>query len=487
MAASLRAENNDTVVVWEPQPGPQTALVTCPVFEVFYGGARGGGKTDGMLGDWISHAGMYGSGANGIMLRRTRVELKDTIRRSGQIFSPIGAKYNDQKHIWSFPNGAHLTFAYLERDKDAQAYQGHSYSRVYFEELGNFPSPEPVMKMMATLRSGSGVPVGFRSSGNPGGPGHNWVKERYITPAPLGWQIITSEFINPFDGTKTMRDRIYIPSRLSDNKYLGADYVANLQMSGSQQLVKAWLEGNWDIVEGAYFNCFSIDRHVIAPIEIPKNWTRFRAMDWGSARPFSVQWFAISDGTLPGLPKNALVMYREWYGASGPNVGLKMTAEEVAAGIAAKERGETISYGVCDPAMYQQDGGPSIAERMSKGAGIKWRPADNKRLPGWDQVRARLVGEDEKPALFFFSTCTNIIRTLPALQHDDVRPEDLDSEGEDHSADALRYACMSRPYIRPVQKKALTRAEEIEDLKKKLEAAAEAQWRRKHAKMGFTK
>ena len=127
---------------WEPQPA-QKALLACPVFEVFFGGARGGGKTDGMLGEWASHADLHGKNAVGLMVRRERVQLLETIERSRQIYGPVGARYNDQDKMWRWPNGARLRFAYLERDADADVYQGHSYTRVYVEELGTFPSASP--------------------------------------------------------------------------------------------------------------------------------------------------------------------------------------------------------------------------------------------------------------------------------------------------------------------------------------------------------
>ena len=170
---------------WEPQPGPQTALLACPVFEVFFGGARGGGKTDGMLGEWASHADLHGKNAVGLMIRRERVQLLETIERSRQIYGPLGARYNDQDKMWRWPNGARLRFAYLERDADADAYQGHSYTRVYV----------------------------------------TWTRE-------------TIE-----------RDRVFISNKLQDNKFLGQEYVANLQMVGSDTLVRAWLEGDWTVIE----------------------------------------------------------------------------------------------------------------------------------------------------------------------------------------------------------------------------------------------
>jgi hypothetical protein len=442
---------------WEPQAGPQTALVRCPVFEVFYGGARGGGKTDGVLGEFLNHADQYGEHAIALMVRRTRTELVETIERSKQIYGVMGATFNAQEAMWRFPNGARLRFAYLEQDSDADKYQGHSYTRVYVEEIGNFPSAVPILKLMATLRSGAGVPCGFRATGNPGGPGHQWVKARYIDPAPLGWKIIKTTY----QGIE--RDRVYIPSRVEDNAYLGKEYVANLHMSGSETLVRAWLEGDWNVIAGAFFPEFG-PQHVILARELPGMWPRFRSGDWGSARPFSIGWWAISDGSLPELPRGALVRYREWYGWNGqPNEGCRLTAEEVGRGIAEREQGETISNGasVLDPAAFAQDGGPSIAERINIGSGRKvmFRPADNKRIArmgaigGWDQVRARLKGEDGKPMVYFFETCTHAIRTLPALQHDELKPEDVDTEGEDHAPDEIRYACMSRPYLRKDQPK----------------------------------
>ena len=438
------------VIVWKPQPGPQTALLTCPVFEVFFGGARGGGKTDGVLGEWAVHANRYGKDAIGLMVRRTRVELTETFERARALFTPLGASFTTMPMRCVMPGGARLTFAYLERDADAEAYQGHSYTRVYVEEAGNFPSPAPILKLFATLRSGAGVPCRIRLTGNPGGPGHQWVRARYIDPAPSGLSVLRDP--------ETGLERVYIPSRVGDNRHLGDDYVARLKASGSAQLVRAWLEGDWTVVAGAFFPEFGMARHVVRPLPLPADWHRFRAMDWGSARPFSVGWYAVSDGTMAQFPRGALIRYREWYGCNGePNTGLRLTAEEVADGIRQRETGDAAAgrlLGVADPAIFAEDGGPSIAQRM-QARGVLWRAADNKRVPGagamggWDQVRARLRGDGEKPALFIFDTCKDLIRTLPALQHDAGRPEDVDTDGEDHAADELRYACMSRPYAPP--------------------------------------
>jgi hypothetical protein len=439
-----RAQADDAVkIVWEPQPGPQTALLACPVFEIFYGGARGGGKTDGMLGEWADHADQYGQDANGVFFRRSLIQLDETIERSKEIYRPLGAEWREQKKTWKFPGGARLKFRPLERDGDAERYQGHSYTRVYLEEMTNFPDPVPVMKLKATLRSAAGVPVGFRGTGNPGGPGHQWVKARYIDPAPRGYAPIQDE--------DTGLHRVYIPAKVADNPaLLGSDphYVSRLKDSGSKELVRAWLDGDWDTVLGAYFDCWRNDMPVVEPVPLPDYWTRFRAFDWGSARPFCCLWFAVSDGKLPQFPRGAVIVYREWYGAKEPNVGLKLDVEEVARGIAERQGKEKITFSRADPSIFAEDGGPSLAFRMQKAAKVSWAPADNTRLAGWDQVRQRLIGEDDMPMLYVFSTCVHLIRTLPVLQHDELRPEDLDTKAEDHAADALRYGLMSYPYVK---------------------------------------
>lgn len=446
-----------TSVLWSPQEGPQTALLQCPVFEVFYGGARGGGKTEGSIGDWLQHSDLYGEGAIGIFFRRKLVQLAEVIARTKQIFPKLGAKYNEQKKEWLMANGARLKFAYLERDSDAEEYQGHNYTRVYVEELTNFPSPSPIDKLRATLRSGTGVPVGMRLTGNPGGAGHNWVKRRYIDPNPAGYELLTEEMEVEYPEGKTTvsLSRVFIPSKIGDNQLLMRNdptYILRLRQSGSEALVKAWLEGNWDIVDGAFFDEFDPEIHVLPAYDwlprIPPYALKFRAFDWGSAKPFSVGWYAVSDGTW-GLPVGALLKYREWYGSKGPNKGLKMTAEQVAEGILnrEKEANERMAFGVADPAIFIRDGGPSIGEVMIV-RGCSWKRADNRRKPGWEELRRRLTGADHLPQLYFLDCCEDTIRTLPTLQHDDKDIEDLDTEAEDHAADETRYAVMSRPWIR---------------------------------------
>ena len=148
--------------------------------------------------------------------------------------------------------------------------------------------------MMGTLRSGNGVPCQMKSTCNPGGVGHNWVKARYGLVGKVS-EIIAQEyeFVDPTTRQRITKRRVFIPSKLQDNPYLGPDYVANLQQVGSDNLVRAWLEGDWDVIEGAFFDCWDSAKHVIKPFAIPEDWLRFKSMDWGSAKPFSVNWFAV--------------------------------------------------------------------------------------------------------------------------------------------------------------------------------------------------
>jgi hypothetical protein len=293
----------------------------------------------------------------------------------------------------------------------------------------------------------------IRASANPGGPGHEWVKEYFgINRYPRGMVLLTPE-----DGSNS--SRMFIPSRVQDNAILlqnDPGYVNRLKGLGSPELVKAWLEGDWSVVQGAYFPEFSPARHVIAPFTIPADWPIIRAMDWGSAAPFAVYWAAIANSNYPlddgrVIPRGALVVFREWYGAKGANVGIKATAEEVAHGIVERTSPwEKVQDMAIDPSAFAQNGGPSIAERMMMAVGgkdLSMRRGDNKRIPGWDQVRDRLKGTGESPMIFFFPTCQHLIRTLPAIQHDLTKPEDVETEGEDHAADAIRYLCMMRPWL----------------------------------------
>ena len=413
---------------------------------VFFGGARGGGKTDGVLGKWAVKEAAYGENFNAIMFRRSTVSSEDAIERSKQIYQPLGGKFNASELRWRMPHGGRVSFKYLDKVSDADEWQGRNVTDVWIEEAGQYATSAPIDKLFAVMRSAGGVPTQMILTANPGGAGQGWLRERFqLHPFPKLPRAIN---ININDGV--IRAAV-IPSRITDNRILlegDPSYLNRLKMVGSSELVKAWLEGDWSAVEGAFFSEWNEARHVIAPFDVPEDWLRFRAIDWGFAAPFSVGWWAVAGDDYGKIPRGSLVRFKEWYGASAPQKGIRLTAEELAHGIKERDEGR-IRYSVLDPSMFAQDGGPSLAERMNKAGLQNLRHADNTRvgrdghLGGWDQMRARL----RNGLLFCFDTCRDSIRTIPMLQHDQDRAEDLDTEAEDHAADEWRYACMSRPYI----------------------------------------
>jgi len=447
--------------MWVPQKGPQLAALEADwCDELFFGGDRGGGKSDMQIGYQEDGVMQYGPHWRGIMFRKTYPELEELQARAVEVFPLEGAVFKTQSsadhpfsNCWYWPNGATVKMRYIEHERDYGRYHGHQYTGISFDEVTEYPTPGGLLKMLSTLRSAHGVPCTVRLTGNPGGMGHGWVKERYISVAP----------------PRT--------SRMSDNAILmQADpgYRSRILAAtgGNEALRKAWLEGDWDIVAGAFFNNWQARKHVIPPFTPPAKWTRFRSMDWGSYRPFSVGWWVIVEedtwlDELVGssfsadfdlnrlIPRGAIIRYREWYGCernqdgtARPNVGLKLDIEPVAKGIKEREKGEKIEEHMspADGSMWNEDGGPSLMERMIKSHGIRFKKADKAREAGWQQVRGRLSGDDDKPMLYVTQDCRDTIRTLPTLQHDSHKVEDIDTDSEDHAPDEIRYACMARPW-----------------------------------------
>jgi hypothetical protein len=434
-----------------------------------------------VLGKWALKEARYGAAFNAMMFRKSLVASEDAIERSREIYTLLGAKMVNG--AWRMPHGGRIGFGYLDGIKDADAWQGRNLTDVWIEEAGLYAQPDAIWRLFGVLRSAHGVPVQMILTGNPGGPGQHWIRGRYqLHPFPIRPRMLRRQLPD-----KSSHFVAVIPSRISNNKILLArdpGYVSRLHLVGSAQLVKAWLDGDWTAIEGAFFDCWS-DKNILAPFRPPDSWVRFRSGDWGSYSPFSFGWWAVVQddyrvraGASPVLPRGALVRYREWYGSTDPasgGKGLKLTAEQVADGLIDREKDDPrLAYGVLDPSTFKVDGGPSIAERINKRLVAKkmasFREADNTRvntreskdkrgpMNGWDQMRSRIIGEiDDKgnaigvPMVYCFTTCTASIRTIPVLQHDAAKPEDLDTESEDHAADDWRYACSSRPWTRTIK------------------------------------
>lgn len=446
---------SSTRTVWRPHPGSQYLFLTCPVFEVLYEGTRGPGKTDALLMDFAQHTGQgYGENWRGVLFRETYPQLADVVAKTKRWFPAIfkGARFKGDDFTWRFPGGEELLLRHGRVEDDYWNYHGHEYPWIGFEELTNWPTLAFYESMKACSRSSHpGMPRKFRSTCNPYGVGHNAVKQHFIDPAPAN-VIIT----DPVSGMQ----RVRIHGSVYENTTLLAadkDYIAKLQSITNEHKRKAWLLGDWNIVAGGMLDdVWDEKRHFIEPFEIPKTWKLQRAFDWGSSRPFSVGWWAKSDGSTVTLrdgtkhtfPRGTCFRVAEWYGWNGKaNEGTRMLAVEVARQIKEKEAamfsGRQVLPGPADAAIFNIENSVCIAADMGR-IGISWEPADKKpgsRIQGWEKIRQLLSNAlgDELPGMFIFNTCAQWKRTVPTLARDKKNPDDVDTESEDHAGDETRY------------------------------------------------
>ncbi len=446
-------------IVWEPQPR-QIAFMERPEYEVLYGGAAGGGKSDALVIEALRqvHIPHY----KAIIFRKTYKQLTELIEKSKTYYPrafPNNAKYNESAHCWTFKSGAKIYFGNMQSSDYKINYQGKAYDLVCFDELTHFTWEEYSYMFSRNRASGPGTRVYMRSTTNPGGIGHGWVKERFITAAPPMTPIAYTTEITAPDGKKIKlsRKRIFVPAKVFDNQALldnNVEYLASLAMLPEAER-KALMDGNWDVFSGQVFTEWRNDpehyqdrkwTHVIEPFKIPKTWTIYRGFDWGYSKPFSVGWYAVDeDGKIYRI--------REYYGCTEtPNTGVKMEPTEIAAKIKQIEKddpnlkGRTI-VGIADPAIFEEQKGESIARMMERSPNfIWWQPGDHSRIPGKMQYHYRLAfDEDGDPMFQCFNTCKHFIRTIPNLIYDEKDVEDIDTDGEDHIYDECRYVLMEHP------------------------------------------
>jgi hypothetical protein len=427
--------DDDRPILFEPNPGPQTEFLAATEKEVFYGGARGGGKSYSLIVDPLRYVDKEAHRA--LILRRTMPELRDLINHTHKLYKPLGGKWREQEKEWRFPSGARIEFGYAETATDALRYQGQAYSWIGIDELPQYPDSQIWNDLRGSLRTADpSLPTYMRATGNPGNVGSDWVKQMFIEPAPWGERFYYE--VDMPDGSVERISRRFIPAKLTDNPYLTRtrSYMAMLASLPDVQR-RQWLEGDWDAWDGAAFPEFRREIHTCEPFEIPNNWVRFRACDWGYSSAFAVLWFAVDY-------EDNLWVYREFYGNH-------LTADVFAREVLKREAGERIQYGVMDASVWARRGdvGPSIVEQMAK-EGLRWRPSDRSvgsRKSGKFEVHRRLrVQEDTgQPKLKIFTTCKQIIRDIPTLPLDENDPEDVDTKANDHTYDAARYGCMSRP------------------------------------------
>jgi len=431
------------LTVWSPQPKQKIAL-ECPADELFYGGAKGGGKSDFLLGDYLRGI-HYGKDHRGILFRKTYNELEELQARAYEIYPRLGAHFVGTSAIkesraWHFPSGSTLKMRYLERDQDVHGYQGHQYTWIGYDELTNWATDYCYIWMFSCLRSPKGIPVCVRSSGNPGNVGHVWVKGRFIDekiPFQLYWD------------NELKINRIFIPAKLDDNLILmekDPGYEARLKAL-PPHLYRAYREGDWDIFAGQVFEEFCREKHVIHPIPIDPSWRRFCSFDWGYARPYSIGWWAVTH-------EGRMIRYREMYGCevdsitgrSKHDVGIKKAASELARESWAISVAEGCKDMVADPSIWAKDTeAPTVAEIFAL-TGWNMIRAINDRISGLARLHdyLKLVASDGNPLMMIFNTCYAWIRTIPVLVVDEKNPEDIDQKGEDHCFDETRYAVMSK-------------------------------------------
>ena len=423
-------------VIFKPNTGPQTQFLAASEREVFYGGARGGGKSYAMLVDPLRYC--HRATHRALLIRRTMPELRDLINHSQRLYSRAfpGAKWREQEKEWRFPSGAKIEFGYAENMTDVLRYQGQSYTWIGIDELPQYPTPDIYNFLRSSLRSvDPEIPVFMRATGNPGNVGSQWVREMFVNPS-MPNQKFDVEISTPVGVRKISRR--FIPAKLQDNPYLMQTDDYYIMLASLPEIQKRqFLDGDWDAFDDSAFPEFKKQTHVVESFEIPKGWYRFRAADWGYSSPACCLWFAIDYD-------NNIWIYRELYVT-------KNTADQFARKVLELEHGEYINYGVLDSSTWAKRGdvGPSIAETMIQN-GCRWRPSDRSpksRINGKLEVHKRftLNPDTKEPGLMILSNCRNLIRTLSTLPVDSNNPEDVDTKAEDHAYDALRYGCMSRP------------------------------------------
>lgn len=430
-----------------PQP-KQDEFLSATEKHIGYGGARGGGKS------WAIRfkaklLGVVYPGIRMLLIRRTYKEvIKNHLDALKSDLRGI-AKYNKSDNAFYFYNGSLLQFGYCENDDDADQYQGVEYDVIFIDEATQM-SESQLKKITACCRGVNSFPKHIYYTMNPGGQGHGYIKRIFIDGN-----------FNEFEDSAEYK---FIQARVKDNEALmqnDPDYIKTL-MALPPKLRKAWLDGDWDIFEGQFFEDFINKKehykdrkwtNVIAPFEIPSSWTIYRSYDHGYAKPFSCGYWAID---YEGRAYRIL----EIYGCTEtPDEGVRWEVNKIFSTIKEFEdthrwlKGKKI-LGVADPAIWQKDTGESIVETAAK-HGIYFQKGDNKRIPGWMQFHYRLAfDENGYPMCYIFNTCKHFIRTIPTLQYSETVPEDLDTKQEDHIADESRYFFMCNP-IKPVIKKSI--------------------------------
>ena len=415
----------------------QEKFLKSDAFETLFGGAAGGGKSYGQLIDALLYALKYPKSKQ-IIFRSTFADLEKSLIRVSLDLYPLSiADYNSSKHTWKFNNGSIIDFGYIQYEKDVYQYQSAEYDVIRFDELTHF-TEFMYTYMISRCRGANTYPKRIKSSTNPGGVGHAWVKERFIDigePNVIhNCKLETGEEVT----------RIFIPSLVTDNKFMleyDPDYIKRLDALPEKER-KALKYGDWDIYDGMFFPEFKRSIHIIEPFKIPDNWNRYIAMDYGLDM-FAVLFIAIDT-------KGKAYVYNEIHKTN-------LIVSEAVQTLKSYMRQNKYKYIYAPPDLWNRnrDTGKSTAELFWEG-GVDLTKASNNRIAGWlnvkewlriKKVRHEQTGElYEDSDLKIFSNCLNLIKYLPQLQHDEKEPNDVATEPHEptHITDALRYFCVSK-------------------------------------------
>ncbi|HHV6356554.1 TPA: hypothetical protein ACUMCI_001787 [Haemophilus influenzae] len=480
-------------ILWQPIKGSsQEIAVDTRADETLYCGTRGGGKSDCQLMAFAKYVGVgYGRYWRGIIFDQEYKNLDDLIVKSRRIFGKMpNAKYNIKDSKWTWVTGEELLFRRLRQDSDYWLYHGHEYTFIGFNELTKYPTSYLYDTIQSCNRSGfisqehpkidskgktyylPPIPLMVFSTTNPFGAGHNWVKKRFIDPAPYGTVVKRqTKVFNP----KTKQEEIVEKTQVAlfssyiENIYLSPNYIASLLNYPDPNIRRAWALGSWDIVSGgAVGDLWDRNKHVINRFVIPQGWYIDRTFDWGSSHPFSVGWWACANGEEADIlldngewikfapPKGSLIQFYEWYGSEeiGTNKGLKMAAREIAKGIKEIERGliesgwitRTVASGSADNQIWNNINSDNdcIADIMAS-ENVHWERSNKSsgsRVNGLQLFRDMLkntIDNAEEPHIYFTNNCIASIATIPVLPRDEKRIDDIDTSAEDHAYDMVRY------------------------------------------------
>ncbi len=502
---------SDIKKIWEPLPGSQTLALSCPAHIIVYHGTRGPGKTDAQLMRFRRRVGLgYGRYWRGIIFDREYKNLDDLIAKSMRWFPEFkdGCKFLAGKsdYRWVWPTGEELLFRAIKTENDYWGYHGQEFPFIGWNELTKYPNDTLFDMLMSCNRSSflpeehlvydedgklvytpPELPLEVFATTNPYGAGHNWVKKRFIAPAPMG-KIQTKEIVvfNPRTQKKeaVIKTQVHLFGSYRENRYLSPDYIAELESMTDPNKRRAWLFGDWDVVAGGMFDdVWDSTQNVVAPFPIPNTWKINRSFDYGASKPFSVGWWAESDGCdvrlangeWIGTIKGDLYRIGEWYGCTGKaNQGLHMLASDIARGIVEREIAmgiySKVVPGPADNSIFDSDNGNSIAADMKKAVviggkayrGVEWMRSDKSkgsRKDGWQKCRKWLKSAHKQytvmsngdkmpvprsaPGLFCFNTCRQFMELFPVLPRDEVDMDDVDTDSEDHIGDEVRYRVLS--------------------------------------------